>query len=95
MVPSTTVPYSGLIPILAESALQQSMPKSTTPLVHGSYSKPATTISVGPTTSQPNRVFSLAPYGADAVNLPPFKQLPEVINFHFILCFQYTITHKI
>ena len=97
LAPPTTVPYPGLIPVSAESAILQSMllalmPIATTPLVHGSYGKPATTISVDSTISHPampNMVFSLAPYGAEAGNLPPFKQLPKVIDFYLMLSMRY------
>ena len=77
--------------------LRASMPITTTPLVHGSYGKPTTTIPVDSTISHPampNMVFSFAPYGAEAGNLPPFKQLSKVIDFYFILCFQYIIAKQ-
>ena len=70
--------------------LPASMPKSTLPVVHGFYGKPTTTIPAGPTIlppPMPNMVFSLAPYGAEAGNLPPLKQLSKVINFYLILYF--------
>ena len=89
--------YPGLIPVSAESAIQQSMlpalmPIAITPLVHGSYCKPATTIPVDFNISHPampNMYFSLEPFGTEAGNLPLIKQLLKIFDFYFMLSIHY------